>query len=125
MSEVEIASPVPVLVRGGSVSLGPFAPWGPALTDGMRAAERQFYADPAAGVQMGYWEGTPGESRASRDGYTEIFHVISGEATLHTDGAESIRLEAGDTVSTPSGWSGRWEIHRPLRKMFVVVYDRG
>lgn len=124
MSEVSAPPPAPVHVRGTSVSLGPFAPWGGALTEGMRAAERQFYADPSAGVQMGYWEGTPGESRASREGYTEIFHIISGEAILHTDGAASIRLRAGDTVSTPSGWTGRWEIHQPLRKMFVVVYDR-
>lgn len=125
MSGVRRRAPNPVHVQGASVSLGPFAPLAAALTNGMRAAERQFYVDPIAGIEMGYWEGTPGESPASRDGYTEIFQIISGKATLHTDGGDSIELHAGDTVSTPSGWSGRWEIHQPVRKMFVIVYDRG
>lgn len=120
------ATPVPhatVIRRPEFLSLGPFRPRTDALTPSMMEADREYFAVPASGVEMGYWEGTAGSFPARRDGYTEICHVLSGSATLHTDGGDSVELSAGDSVAFPSGWSGRWDLHEPLRKMYIIVTD--
>lgn len=120
------AVPVPqatVIHRPESLSLGPFRPRADASTTSMMEADREYFAVPGSGVEMGYWEGTPGSFPARREGYTEICHVLSGSATLHTDGAGSVEVSAGDSVAFPSGWSGRWDLHEPLRKMYIIVTD--
>lgn len=112
-----------VLKSPADVSLGPFRPRQPGEPSGVREAERSFHRDAVGRLEMGVWEGTTGGFEARRDGYCEVFHILSGAATLYTDGREPIELAAGDVVVTPSGWSGRWEIHEPVRKLFIVVPD--
>lgn len=113
------------LVRDGiHISLGPFQMMERALTEGLFQADRCFYVDRESGFELGFWEGTQGEFEARRNGYTEMFHILSGRAVLHTEGGDSVALSPGDTVVTPSGWSGRWEILEPVRKLYVVITDR-
>lgn len=115
---VHLAAPV-------SLALGPSALRANAFTDGMREAEREDFVDAANGLEVGVWEGTPGEFPARRDGYTEICQILSGRATLHTDGADPIELTSGDTIVMPTGWTGRWQLHETMRKLYVIVHDRG
>lgn len=106
------------------IGLGPFRERMNALTPNMREADRPFFTHDATGIELGYWEGTDGSFPAQRDGYSEMCHILFGHATLHTDGGEPIELRGGDTIAMPSGWVGRWELHEPTRKLYIIVNDR-
>ena len=111
------------LASPSTLELGPWAIRSNATTPGLQEAEREAYVDDANGLEVGVWEGTPGEFPARRDGYSEICQILGGRATLHPDGAEPIELSAGDPIIMPTGWTGRWELHEPLRKLYVIVLD--
>lgn len=74
-------------------------------------------------LDVGVWECTPGEFPFTRDGYSEVFAVLSGRATLHIDGGPSFELVPGATILTPSGTTGRWVVHETTRKTYVTVAD--
>jgi uncharacterized cupin superfamily protein len=47
--------------------------------------------------------------------------VISGKATLEDDETgTTVSIAAGDFVTTPKGWSGRWTIEETLRKAYTT-----
>lgn len=74
-------------------------------------------------LDVGVWECTPGEFPFSREGYQEVFCVLSGRATLHIDGGLSLELVPGAAILTPSGTTGRWVVHETLRKAYVTIDD--
>jgi uncharacterized cupin superfamily protein len=76
-------------------------------------------------LECGVWECTPGEFPFRRDGYDEVFCVLSGHATLHTDGGQTFELIPGAVILTPAGLTGRWVVHRTIRKAYMIVLDRG
>lgn len=77
-------------------------------------------------LETGVWECTPGEFPFRRDGYDEVFCVLSGHATLHVDGAggpgQSFDLRAGSVLLTPAGLTGRWVVHETIRKAYTIVH---
>ena len=73
------------------------------------------------GVETGIWEATPGRFGATRDGYHEVCQILSGRATLAPTGGEPVQIGPGDTLVTPAGWTGVWEVHETLRKTYVVL----
>ena len=40
--------------------------------------------------------------------------------TITPDGGEPEFVGPGDTIFIPRGWSGNWEIHETLRKLYVI-----
>jgi uncharacterized cupin superfamily protein len=76
-------------------------------------------------LECGVWECTPGEFPFSRDGYDEVFCVLSGHATLHTDGGQTFELIPGAVLLTPAGLTGRWVVHRTIRKAYTIILGRG
>jgi uncharacterized cupin superfamily protein len=75
----------------------------------------------SAGEQSaGIWRCTPGPSRWSFETVAEFIHVLDGSMTVTADGAEPVRVGAGDLAVFPRGWSGTWEIHEPLTKAYVI-----
>ena len=40
--------------------------------------------------------------------------------TVTIDGGEPLELAAGDTAVFPKGWSGIWDIHETLRKVYAI-----
>jgi uncharacterized protein len=74
-------------------------------------------------LDAGVWQCTPGEFRFRRDGYQEVFCVLSGHATLHIDNGPSFELVPGAMILTPSAVTGRWVVHETLRKAYVVITD--
>jgi uncharacterized cupin superfamily protein len=75
----------------------------------------------AGTVETGIWEASPGSFTATRDGHHEICYLLSGRVTLTETGEAPIELRAGDLFVTPAGWTGVWQVHETLRKVFVVV----
>lgn len=76
-------------------------------------------------LQVGVWDCTPGEFPFARDGYDEVFCVLSGRADLHFDDGRSFELLPGSVVLTPAGTTGRWVVHETVRKVYTVIHDRG
>ena len=71
------------------------------------------------GAESGIWECTAGPSRWILETH-EFLHVLSGSMTITPDGGEPEFVGPGDALFVPGGWSGNWEIHETLRKVFVI-----
>lgn len=109
-----------VLHRADSVDLGARAPKPTSTTEGQTEAALVVWSAPE-GVEAGIWEATPGRFGATRDGYHEVCQILSGRATLTPTGGEPVQIGPGDTLVTPAGWTGVWEVHETLRKTYVVL----
>ena len=101
--------------------LGPASPKPTALTEGVFEASGSLWE--ASGLDVGYWECTPGRFSSTREGYTEVCQFLSGRVTIEVDGEEPGTFGAGDTLITPSGWRGVWDVHETVRKLYVVIDD--
>ncbi|MDR5701642.1 cupin domain-containing protein [Agromyces aerolatus] len=73
--------------------------------------------DGAAGI----WESEPGGWPVLDRADTEVCYIQSGSGTV-TDLAtgQTFELRAGDLLVLPEGWSGRWDVHETLRKVYVT-----
>jgi hypothetical protein len=73
------------------------------------------------GVQVGVWECTPGgwaiENRADH----ETVQILAGRARLTNADGTAVDLGAGDVLTLPKGWSGRWDILETVRKLYVIA----
>ncbi|WP_269502261.1 cupin domain-containing protein [Burkholderia sp. IMCC1007] len=76
---------------------------------------------PTAGREPGVWECQPGGWPVVDRPDTEFTYIISGRANL-TDAAsgEVIEIGAGDLVILPPGWTGRWDVIEPVRKVYAI-----
>jgi len=77
-------------------------------------------------LETGVWDCTPGSFPFRRDGYDEVFCVLSGHATLQIAGAEgpgqAFELRPGSVILTPAGTTGTWVVHETIRKAYVIVH---
>ncbi len=96
--------------------------WGPregADSGDPRMSGRIFFE--GSGVQVGVWECTPGgwaiESRPDH----ETVQLLAGRARLTNADGSSVELTAGDVLTLPKGWSGRWDILETVRKLYVIA----
>lgn len=71
------------------------------------------------GQEIGVWECEPGPSYWKQED-NEFVHVLSGRMTVTPDGGEPLEIGAGDSAFFPAGWSGTWDIHQAVRKVFVI-----
>ena len=71
------------------------------------------------GAEAGIWECTPGPSRWLLTTH-EFIHVLAGRMTVTTDDGDVTELSAGDIAMFPKGWSGTWNIHEKLRKLYSI-----
>ncbi|MCC6919662.1 MAG: cupin domain-containing protein [Alphaproteobacteria bacterium] len=67
----------------------------------------------------GIWEATPGAWRISYDEW-EYCAILSGVSEVTRDGAEPVRLKAGDHLVIEPGFEGIWRVVETTRKSFVV-----
>jgi|SRR5581483_2241247 len=69
--------------------------------------------------EVGIWECTAGPSHWTLETHEQIY-IISGRMTVTPDGGEPTDVNAGDTAVFPRGWTGTWQIHETLRKLYVI-----
>ena len=69
--------------------------------------------------EAGVWECTAGPSRWTLEN-NEFVHVLSGRMTVTPDGGEPAEIGPGDTAVFPRGWTGTWQIHQTIRKLYVL-----
>jgi len=103
-----------------SIDVGEFKPKPTTLTPGQMEASTVLWKSPDGTVLMGVWECTPGTFAATRDGYSEVAHIISGRCTLTTASGEVSEHGPGDLVVTNEGWAGQWVVHETVRKLWVI-----
>ncbi|MEV7795921.1 cupin domain-containing protein [Streptomyces sp. NPDC087512] len=92
----------------------------PTSTTGQQETTRPLWRSPDGLVEVGVWECDPGHFTATRDGYDEVCQVLTGTATVRTEGGDAVELHPGSTLAMPAGWRGAWHIHSTLRKVYVV-----
>jgi uncharacterized cupin superfamily protein len=108
------------LVLHGPVTDRKLEDWGPLeeATDGaMQTSGVTLWEKD--GSETGVWECTPGPSRWQLD-TNEFVHVLAGTMTVTEDGGHPVEVGPGDTLLLPKGWSGTWEIHETIRKLYVI-----
>ena len=71
------------------------------------------------GADSGIWECTPGPSHWTLE-TNEFIYVVSGRMTCTPEGGEPLDLEAGNSAVFPKGWTGTWDIHETLKKLYVI-----
>jgi uncharacterized cupin superfamily protein len=67
----------------------------------------------------GVWQCTPGPSRWTLETH-EVIQLIAGRMTVTPDGGTATELRAGDMAVFPQGWTGTWEIHETVRKVYAI-----
>jgi uncharacterized protein len=70
-------------------------------------------------LSAGIWECTAGPSYWVQN-ENEVIQVLSGRMTVTIDGGEPVELGAGDLAVFPKGWSGTWDIHETIRKVYAI-----
>src|SRR4051812_41770550 len=70
-------------------------------------------------LSAGIWECTAGPSYWVQN-ENEVIQVLSGRMTVTIDGGEAVELGAGDLAVFPKGWSGTWDIHETIRKVYAI-----
>ena len=70
-------------------------------------------------TSTGIWECEPGPSRWELDG-GEFIHVVRGRMTCTADDGTITEVGPGDSMTFAPGWSGRWDIHETLRKVYTI-----
>ena len=50
----------------------------------------------------------------------EFIQLVAGSMTVTVDGGEPVKVNTGDSAFFPKGWSGTWDIHETLRKVYTI-----
>lgn len=69
----------------------------------------------------GLWECKPGGFPVVRRPTTETVLILSGKGTITNDDGTKVPLEPGTWHTLPTGWTGRWDVHETLRKLYVIT----
>lgn len=104
----------------GAALAGDLEDWGPldeSTGAPMQTSGITLWSD--GGQEVGVWECTPGPSRWTLETH-EAVHILSGRMTVTPDGGAPVEIGAGDVAVFPRGWSGTWQIHEKIRKLYVL-----
>jgi uncharacterized protein len=94
--------------------------WGPldeATGDEMATHGVELWVD--GELSAGIWQCTPGPSRWKL-ATNEVIHLVAGRMTVTPDGGEPEEIGTGDMAVFPKGWTGTWDIHETVRKVYSI-----
>jgi hypothetical protein len=100
----------------------PFSDKPTAITAGLRERAATAWTASSANVRTGYWECGTGTFTGVRDGVHEVCYIVSGRATLRDVAGGVTEISVGSILVLPDGWTGTWEIHEPVEKVFVMIH---
>ena len=110
-----VATPGPELA-------GDLEDWGPRVgADAGEPMTRGRVLYEGNGIQVGVWECTPGGWTIKDRPDHETVQILTGRARLTNADGTSAELTAGDVLTLPKGWSGRWDILETVRKFFITA----
>ncbi|MCE0765015.1 cupin domain-containing protein [Pseudonocardia kujensis] len=70
-------------------------------------------------LEVGLWKCAPGPSRWVFETHESIT-MFAGRMTVTEDGGASYEIKAGDSAVFPKGWSGTWDIHDEVFKIYTA-----
>jgi uncharacterized cupin superfamily protein len=94
--------------------------WGPlaeATGEEMATHGVELWVDGDASA--GIWQCAPGPSRWTLE-TNEVIHLVAGRMTVTPDGGEPTEIGTGDMAVFPKGWTGTWDIHETVRKVYSI-----
>lgn len=72
-------------------------------------------------AQIGVWECQPGGWPVVNRPNTETCYIVSGKARITDDETgRVVEISAGDLLTLPPGWSGRWDVTETVRKVYAI-----
>jgi uncharacterized cupin superfamily protein len=107
----------PHLTQAASAELEDWGPLAEATGAPMTTSGIEVWADGER--SGGIWECTPGPSHWTLE-TNEVIHLVAGRMTVTPDGGDALDLGTGDVAVFPLGWSGTWEIHETVRKVYAI-----
>ena len=117
MTDAHIAPPLVLVDEAAGAALEDWGPLEEATGPAMTASGLMSWSHD--GSEMGIWECTPGPSHWVQE-QNEFIHVLSGSMTVTPTDGEAVEIGPGDSALFPAGWTGTWEIHETLRKVYVI-----
>jgi uncharacterized protein len=90
------------------------------LGDPMPTKGLETWSSEDSKTSTGIWECGPGPSRWKLDGEGELIYVVSGRMTCTEDDGTVTEIGPGDSMTFAPGWSGIWDIHETLRKVYAI-----
>lgn len=103
-----------------TIDIGEFRPKPTRITEEQQEASRTLWTSPDGTVTIGVWECTPGEFTATRNGYSEVAHIISGACSITNPDGSVTEHGPGDLVVTNAGWAGTWRVTETVRKLWII-----
>ena len=70
-------------------------------------------------ASAGIWECEPGVSHWVFQ-TNQVVLIVAGRMTITPDGGERSEIGVGDVAVFPAGWTGTWEIHETVRKVYSI-----
>ncbi|GHE76493.1 cupin [Amycolatopsis deserti] len=110
--------PTVVLTDARSVELEDWGPLPEATGEPMRTAGKKLWTGEGV-LEVGLWECAPGPSRWVFE-TNESITMLEGRMTVTEDGGESYEIKAGDSAVFPLGWTGTWDIHETVFKVYTA-----
>lgn len=107
----------PVLPDAVNAELEDWGPLEEATGHPMSTHGRELWADGSASA--GIWQCEPGPSRWQLETH-EVIYLVAGRMTVTPDGGEAREIGVGDIAVFPRGWSGTWDIHETVRKVYSI-----
>ena len=107
----------PVLADAVSAELEDWGPLDEATGAPMATHGVELWAQGTASA--GIWQCAPGPSHWVLD-TNEVIYLVAGRMTVTPDGGASKEIGVGDIAVFPLGWSGTWEIHETVRKVYSI-----
>ena len=104
---------------------GPLESWGrrPEATGDAQTSGRTFlpHEDLPVVGSTGIWESTAGRWTVAARPITEVAFIVAGRGRVTDADGGGHDLAAGDVLVLPAGWTGEWEIHEDLRKVYALI----
>lgn len=94
--------------------------WGPlpeATDQPMATHGTELWVDGDASA--GIWQCAPGPSGWKLE-TNEVIYLVAGRMTVTPDGGEAAEIGVGDMAVFAKGWTGTWEVHETVRKVYSI-----
>jgi uncharacterized cupin superfamily protein len=107
----------PILAGAADAELDDWGPLGEATGESMATHGVEVWV--AGDASAGIWQCAPGPSRWTLE-TNEVIYLVAGRMTVTPDGGEPAEIGAGDVAVFPVGWTGTWDIHETVRKVYSI-----
>jgi uncharacterized cupin superfamily protein len=67
----------------------------------------------------GIWQCAPGPSHWTLE-TNEVIYLVAGRMTVTPDDGEPSEIEVGGMAVFPRGWTGTWDLHDVVRKVYSI-----